>query len=54
MGTCQNKENCSCPKVECPNHGICCQCINNHRAGGNPIVFCMREKAQKIYGELKQ
>lgn len=22
---------CSCPKSECENHGLCCQCIASHK-----------------------
>ena len=24
-------EYCSCPKTDCPNHGLCCQCIQAHK-----------------------
>lgn len=41
-----NEANCTCPKKECPRHGICCECIMNHRNNGS-LVFCMREIAKK-------
>ena len=36
-----NEQDCPCPKVDCDNHGICCECIANHRAKGNKPA-CMR------------
>jgi hypothetical protein len=24
-------EYCSCPKIDCDNHGLCCACIVNHK-----------------------
>ena len=34
--------NCNCPKVECPNHGNCMACVENHKANSNLIPFCLR------------
>lgn len=36
-----NEENCTCPMKKCPRHGICCECIMNHREKGS-LVHCMR------------
>ncbi len=38
---------CSCPKTDCPRHGVCCECILFHREReGEPVVkrlpHCMR------------
>mgnify|MGYP007059976556 CR=1 FL=1 len=30
------------PKVECPNHGNCMACVENHKANSNLIPFCLR------------
>lgn len=37
----KNKKNCPCTKTDCDNHGICCECIANHREKGNKPA-CMR------------
>lgn len=37
----QNKEKCSCPKVDCMNHGKCCLCVINHRTN-NGYPACLR------------
>ncbi len=34
--------NCNCPKVECPNHGNCMACVENHKANSKLIPFCLR------------
>ena len=28
----QIEEYCSCPKLDCPRHGLCCECIVAHKA----------------------
>ena len=28
----QIEEYCSCPKQDCPRHGLCCECIVAHKA----------------------
>jgi hypothetical protein len=43
---------CSCPKTDCPRHGICCECILNHKNRENvkKIVrfpHCLREMVQE-------
>ncbi len=27
----ENSEYCSCPKTDCERHGLCCECIVNHK-----------------------
>ncbi|WP_192929654.1 hypothetical protein [Alkaliphilus serpentinus] len=41
-----NKEDCLCPKANCPRHGNCCQCINHHLKI-QTLVYCMRSMAKK-------
>lgn len=36
-----NNQKCNCPNLTCKNHGICCQCVLNHRAQNNKPV-CLR------------
>ncbi len=36
-----NKVECSCKKSDCANHGICCECVANHRQKGN-YPACLR------------
>ncbi len=44
-----NEENCNCPKTDCPRHGKCCQCINNHLRPEQPnMVYCMRVKIGEV------
>ena len=38
-----NEKNCTCPKTDCANHGICCQCVMNHRSMKN-LPRCLREE----------
>ena len=42
-----NEQNCTCPKITCPRHGKCCECIMNHRGNGS-LVYCMRDIAEKL------
>jgi hypothetical protein len=37
-----NIEMCQCGSTECPNRGICCQCVQAHRAGGS-LTACLRQ-----------
>ncbi len=39
---------CSCPKTDCPRHGLCCECIAAHKNRVNdPMIkrfpHCLRE-----------
>lgn len=36
-------EKCTCPKVECPRHGKCCECVIYHREEKKNIPLCLRE-----------
>ena len=42
----KNREKCACTNVTCSHHGICCECIANHREGGS-LPACAREVAEK-------
>ena len=44
---------CSCPKIECERHGLCCECIINHKKRvGDPIEkrlpHCLRELIREV------
>lgn len=43
---CPMGEECPCPKVNCDNHGKCCQCIKAHRVSGK-LTYCMAMLGQK-------
>lgn len=36
-----NNEKCNCKAQDCPRHGFCCACIENHREKGN-LPACVR------------
>jgi hypothetical protein len=38
---CSNTHECPCVKVECANHGICCECVDRHKELGN-LPACLR------------
>lgn len=38
-----NKENCSCPELECDKHGICCECMRSN-SEGDVLPNCQRIK----------
>ena len=46
MTECVNKEkneaDCPCTADDCPNHGICCDCVSSHRAKDDKPA-CMRD-----------
>ena len=44
-----NEANCPCKKVDCVNHGRCCDCIMNHRKKGT-LVSCMRMMLEEQEG----
>jgi len=31
---------CACPKIECPNHKRCCDCVKRHSENGN-LPYCL-------------
>ena len=42
---------CSCPKHECPNHGLCCECILAHKNRADQLLLkrlphCLRDMVQ--------
>ena len=37
---CINVKDCSCPKVSCPNHGKCCDCVVKHKKTDS-LPFCL-------------
>ena len=48
-------EHCTCPKNDCPRHGLCCQCIVSHRERSDvePIKrfpHCLREMIRETAG----
>lgn len=38
-----NEKACPCPYTDCARHGICCQCVANHRKSGD-LPLCFRKK----------
>ncbi len=40
MSGCANVKECICPKVTCPNHGKCCQCVIKHRETDS-LPYCL-------------
>jgi hypothetical protein len=43
---------CSCPKTDCPRHGVCCECILDHKHRENVKMIvrfphCLRELVQE-------
>ncbi len=47
-------EYCSCPKTDCPRHGICYECILNHKNRENVKMIrlglsCPRSERTRVY-----
>lgn len=40
MLNCSNVKECACPKLTCPNHGKCCQCVIKHKKTDS-LPFCL-------------
>lgn len=46
-------EYCSCPKTECKNHGICCECVLDHK-NRKDVAFhinfphCLRDQLGRV------
>ena len=43
---------CSCPKTDCPHHGLCCRCIASHKQKTDVELIkrfphCLREMVQE-------
>ena len=37
---CAKVKECLCPKVSCPNHGMCCDCVKKHRETDS-LPYCL-------------
>lgn len=37
---CQKAQVCPCPKITCPNHGNCCNCVVKHK-NTDSLPFCL-------------
>ena len=42
-----NSTKCTCPNINCENHGKCCACVNHHRDGLGNLPRCLREDPSK-------
>ncbi len=47
---------CSCPKTDCPRHGLCCECVHTHKNRvTEPIIkrfpHCLRDLVQEAIAE---
>ncbi|OGV89309.1 MAG: hypothetical protein A3K19_00020 [Lentisphaerae bacterium RIFOXYB12_FULL_65_16] len=40
----KNEQKCPCPKTDCGNHGICCDCLTAH-LDRNTVPSCVRKRA---------
>ena len=38
----ENEKQCKCPATDCERHGMCCECVANHREGGS-LPMCLRD-----------
>ncbi|MEM3408216.1 MAG: hypothetical protein QXT40_01730 [Candidatus Micrarchaeia archaeon] len=39
----ENEKDCPCPEIDCPRHGICCECIRFHKNSKQwPKPACFR------------
>ncbi len=43
--SCPNVKDCPCVKIECPNHGKCCDCVANHKEK-DLLPACLRNHKQ--------
>ncbi len=41
MANCNNERPCPCKKENCPNHGVCCACVERHRDKLNNLPYCL-------------
>jgi hypothetical protein len=51
-------EYCSCPKVDCERHGLCCECIVNHKNRINDpfekrFPHCLRDLLKEALADEK-
>lgn len=42
---CENKHECPYVKVDCKNHGKCCDCVAAHNAAGS-LTYCVNQAMQ--------
>jgi len=47
---------CSCPKTDCKNHGLCCECIIEHKNRVDVEILikfphCLRDLVKEAMGE---
>ena len=40
----RNEKSCPCPKTDCGNRGICCDCLAAH-LGRDTVPTCVRQRA---------
>jgi len=54
---CSNVTSCACPKVECENHGKCCDCVIKHR-DTDSLPYCLfpaqDKSVEQYYRSLKE
>ncbi len=39
---CSNETTCPCTATDCPRHGVCCECLRAHLAGGG-LPACVKD-----------
>jgi len=46
---------CSCPKTDCPRHGLCCECVLEHKNRVTETIkrfpHCLRDLVQEAIDE---
>ena len=53
------KNECDCPKTECPRHGDCAACVKNHRESDS-MIYCLfpdnggNKGMENFYKKLKE
>lgn len=48
---CSNTRECTCPWLNCPNHGHCCDCIQHHKEVKHPPL-CLPQKGYDVGVQL--
>ncbi|UCD21061.1 MAG: hypothetical protein JSW08_00745 [archaeon] len=49
-----NEQDCPCPFTECRRHGICCECLQYHRALGSRTACITGFRKGFSEGELEE
>lgn len=50
-----NKERCNCSHAGCPRHGICCDCIANHRSKGQlPACYFPQDVERQLERSIER